>query len=176
MNKIGGSFFIIIVFFGKVSTVLAENALVIDFSGELVSTACTVSSDSINKEVKLDNLRWQYINENITSESTMFSIGIENCSVTDLQKSIELTWQSNQLVNVNGEKFLTTQGSSGILLGVHDKDDNPIIWNKAFTLGAVSVVEGIQQFDFNVFARKPINGEANAGRFSGVATFNVEYK
>lgn len=176
MNNIVKNIFLSVFFLVPTFSVLAADSLSIDFSGELVSTACTVSSESVNKEVTLDNLRWQYINENTMSESTEFSIGIENCSATDLQKSIELTWKSNQLVNVNGESFLTTEGSSGILLGIHDKEDKPIIWNKAFTLGTVSVVEDVQQFDFSVFARKPINGEANAGSFSGVVTFNVEYK
>lgn len=176
MNNIIKKIFLFLFFLGKPFFVFAADSLSIDFSGELVSTACTVTSESVNKEVTLENLRWQYINENTMSESTEFSIGIENCSATDLQKNIELTWKSNQLVSVNGENFLTTQGSSGVLLGIHDKDDKPIVWNKAFTLGTVSVVEDEQQFDFSVFARKPINGEANAGSFSGVVTFNVEYK
>ncbi|SUC78742.1 Uncharacterised protein [Providencia stuartii] len=44
------------------------------------------------------------------------------------------------------------------------------------TMGDVSVVDGLQQFDFGVFVRKPATGEANVGDFSGIVTFQVEYE
>ena len=44
------------------------------------------------------------------------------------------------------------------------------------TIGDVNIVEGLQQFDFGVFVRKPATGDANTGDFSGIVTFNVEYE
>lgn len=177
MNRVAMRFWLFpVVLLGWQSQVLAANSLDVEFSGELVSTACQVATESINKKITLYNLRWQFINENETSAVTPFTIAIDKCSVTDLQKSIKLTWQSNELVNIGGDSFLTTKGNSGVVLGLIDHDEKPIIWNKPMTIGDVSVVEGLQQFDFGVFVRKPATGEAKIGDFSGIVTFNVEYE
>ncbi len=177
MNKIGRLFLALPVsILLNQSNALGAGSLDIEFSGELVSTACKVATESLNKKITLYNLRWQQINENETSAVTPFVIAIDNCSATDLQKSIKLTWQSNQLVTIDGNSFLTTQGVSGVVLGILDKDDNPIVWNKPMTLGDVSVVDNTQQFDFGVVVRKPATGEAKIGDFSGTVTFNVEYE
>lgn len=177
MNRVAMRFWLFpVVLLGWQSQVLAANSLDVEFSGELVSTACQVAAESINKKITLYNLRWQFINENETSAVTPFTIAIDKCSVTDLQKSIKLTWQSNELVNIGGDSFLTTKGNSGVVLGLIDHDEKPIIWNKPMTIGDVSVVEGLQQFDFGVFVRKPATGEAKIGDFSGIVTFNVEYE
>lgn len=155
---------------------LAANNLDVEFSGELVSTACQVAAESVNKKIALYNLRWQFINENDRSAVTPFTIAIDNCSETDLQKSIKLTWQSDALVKIGGDSFLTTKGDSGVVLGLIDHDEKPIIWNKPMPIGDVSVVEGLQQFNYGVFVRKPATGEARIGGFSGIVTFNVEYE
>ncbi|EKT60247.1 fimbrial protein [Providencia burhodogranariea] len=177
MNKVAIRFWLFpVVFLSWQSPVLAANSLDVEFTGELVSTACQVAAESINKKITLYNLRWQFINENEASAVTPFTIAIDKCSETDLQKSIKLTWQSNELVNIGGDSFLTTKGNSGVVLGLIDHDEKPIVWNKPMTIGDVSVVEGLQQFDFGVFVRKPATGEAKIGDFSGIVTFNVEYE
>nr|WP_314266351.1 fimbrial protein [uncultured Moellerella sp.] len=155
---------------------LATNSLDVEFSGELLSTACQVAAESVNKKITLYNLRWQSINENDRSAVTPFTIAIDKCNDTDLQKSIKLTWQSDALVNIAGDSFLKTQGDSGVVLGLIDHDEKPIVWNKPMTIGDVSVVEGLQQFNYGVFVRKPATGEAKIGGFSGIVTFNVEYE
>lgn len=177
MNRVAIRFWLFpITLLGWQSQVLAANSLDVEFSGELVSTACQIAAESINKKITLYNLRWQFINENETSAVTPFTIAIDKCSKTDLQKSIHLTWQSNELVDIHGDSFLATKGDSGVVLGLIDHDEKPIVWNKPMTIGDVSVVEGSQQFNFGVFVRKPATGEAKLGNFSGIVTFNVEYE
>lgn len=158
------------------SYVFGANSLDVEFSGELVSTACQIATESVSKKITLYNLRWQQINQDTTSAITPFTIVIDNCSATDLQKTIKLTWQSNQLVTIGGESFLTTQGASGVVLSLVDSNNNPIVWNQPISIGNVTVVDNSQQFDFGVAARKPASGEANVGDFSGTVTFNVEYE
>ncbi|OAT38672.1 fimbrial protein [Proteus myxofaciens] len=165
-----------VIFWGDLSQVQAANSLDVEFSGELVTTACQVSADSLNQKITLYNLRWQSINETGVSDVTPFSIDIDKCSEVDLQKIIKLTWQSNDLVNIGSDTFLTTKGESGVLLGLVDNNNTPLIWNQPMTIGDVNVVEGLQQFDFGVFVRKPATGDANTGDFSGIVTFNVEYE
>lgn len=179
MNK-GITFFGALVlqalFFLGAPTALSANSLNVEFSGELLATTCQVAAESVNKNVTLSDLHLKFINANETSVTTPFSIAIEKCSQSDLQKSIKLTFQSNQLVQIGENSFLKTQGDSGVLLGVVDKDDNPVIWNKPMSVGAVSEVENAQQLDFGVFVRKPASGEAKAGDFTGTVTFNIEYE
>lgn len=154
----------------------ASNSLDVEFNGELISTACQVAPDSLKQKITLYNLRWQFINENEKSAITPFSIAINKCSETDLQKSIKLTWQSNQLVNIGTESYLVTKGDSGVLLGLVDQDNKAIEWNKPMPLGVVSVVDNAQQFDFGVFVRKPATTDAKVGDFVGTVTFAVEYE
>ncbi|WP_300004072.1 fimbrial protein [uncultured Cedecea sp.] len=177
MNKVTRFFWLFpAALLGWQSQVLAANFLDIEFSGELIGSSCTVATESMNKNITIYNLRRQFINENEKSDVTPFTIAIDKCSDIDLQKSIKITWKNNELVSVGGVDFLTTSGESGVLLGLVDKDGNPIIWNEPMTIGNVTVVEGLQQFDFGVFVRKPATGEARIGDFSGIATFNVEYE
>ncbi|HBO22404.1 MAG TPA: type 1 fimbrial protein [Providencia sp.] len=161
---------------GWQSQVLAANSLDVEFSGELVRTSCKVATESINKKITLYNLRWQQINEHETSAVTPFTIAIDKCSESDLRKSIKLTWQSNSLINIGSNSFLTTKGDSGVLLGLNDQNEKPIVWNTPVVISDVSVIEGLQQIGFGVFVRKPATGEARIGDFSGIVTFNVEYE
>ncbi|HBO23151.1 fimbrial protein [Providencia sp.] len=177
MNKpITGLLLGLLSFFYEIPTTLSANSLNVEFSGELIRTACQVSSESLNQKIPLYNLNSKFINEHKTSAVTPFSISIEKCSSTDLQKQIKITWESNQLVNVSGHEFVVTQGDSNILLGVIDNDEKPIIWNKPTTVDTVSVVENTQQIGFGVFVRKPATGEAKIGDFSGIVTFKVDYE
>lgn len=154
----------------------SSNSLDVTFSGELVSTACKVTTETAKQNITLYNLRWQAINEQGSSAITPFNIKVHRCSATDIGKSIQLTWQSPQLVTIGSEQYLSTTGSSGVLLGLVDKEKKPIVWNKAVQLGAVTEVEGEQHFDFGVFVRKPEKGEAKVGDFTSTVTFNVEYE
>lgn len=162
--------------FAGLPTAFSANSLDVEFSGELISTTCQIATESVNQKITIDNLGWQSINENKTSAVTPFSIGINKCTDTDLQKSIKLTWKSNQLTAVGENYFLTTQGDSGALLGLIDQNGHPVIWNKPMTLGTVSMVDSTQKFDFGVYVRKPSTGEIKVGDFAGTVTFTVEYE
>lgn len=174
MNKV---FFLSVLFFNSSNT-LASNQLDVQFKGELIRSNCQVSADSINKQIKLNNLRWQYINQFGKSDVMPFFIEIEKCSDSDLNKTIRMTWQSTQLINIEGRDYLNTQGASGALLGIVevDKNEQPIVWNSPIDVGVVSVTENRQQLNFGVFVRKPATGDIKVGDFKGTATFAVEYQ
>ncbi|EKT57576.1 fimbrial protein [Providencia sneebia] len=152
------------------------NFLEVQFSGELLSTQCQVSATSINKKITLQNIRWQYINEHGSSAITPFTIEIEKCVQSDLNKIVKFTWESSNLVTIGNDKFLKTQGPSGVLLGLVDGDELPLTWSQAMKIGKVTTVKGEQQFNFGVYVRKPAVGDAKVGEFTGTATFKVEYE
>lgn len=161
---------------GQAPNSFGANTLDIEFSGQLISTMCQLTSDSLNQEIKLENIRWQTINEEGISDTTAFSLRIEKCSATDLNKVVKLIWQSNQLVTINGNSFLTTTGNSKVVLGLVDMKNNPVIWNKSMSIGSVTIAENMQEFNFGVYVRKPAQGNANAGDFSGIVNFTLEYE
>lgn len=160
----------------SISTAFADKQLIVEFSGELLSTSCKISPESLNKEIKLENLHWRTINEQGISYITPFFIAIEKCSATDLQKSIKFTWKNSQIIDVGNEKAFPTQGSSGVYLAIRDDRDNSIIWNKPINVGAVSEVENQQRLNFGVIVHKPPTGDASIGNFTGTVTFAVEYE
>ncbi|ELX8379816.1 fimbrial protein [Providencia vermicola] len=150
----------------------------VQFRGELVHSKCQIAIESVNKQIKLDNLRWQYINEYGASEIQPFFIAINKCSQSDLNKTIRFTWQSQQLTNIGGHHYLMTQGQSGALLGITEanKNNQLIVWNQPIDIGVVSVVNDQQQLTFGVFVRKPATEKIKVGDFKGTATFSVEYE
>ncbi|APC09855.1 MULTISPECIES: fimbrial protein [Providencia] len=154
----------------------SEEGLDMEFRGELVNTACQVTTESLNQKIKIYNLRLKTINEGIPSATEPFSIFIEKCSETDLKKIIKLTWKSNKLTNIDGDSFLNTQGDSGVLLGITDKDDSLIVWNQQINFGIVPEVGNTQELNFGVFVRKPKSGDAKTGDFLASVTFTVEYE
>ncbi|MBJ9983886.1 type 1 fimbrial protein [Acinetobacter sp. S40] len=154
----------------------SASSLDVQFSGELISTTCKIDSESLNQEITLENLNWRSINQQGSSYLTPFSIGIDNCSNTDLNKSIKLTWQSNQLVELSGVNFVKTQGTSGVLLGIVDQNNQPIVWNSPTSVATVSVANDVQHINFSAFVRKPATGEADIGDFTSTVTFAVEYQ
>lgn len=177
MNKCLYTAGLISLFSGLFSpSAFSAGELVIEFSGELLSTACKVSQESVNKEIKLENLHWRTINEQGTSYATPFFIAIDKCSTTDLQKSIKLTWKNTQVIDIGNEKIFPTQGSSGVYLGIRDKDNNPVSWNKPMKVGTVSEIENQQRLNFGVIVHKPPTGDASIGDFTGTVTFAVEYE
>ncbi|EKT0592931.1 fimbrial protein [Morganella morganii] len=159
-----------------ISTAFSAKELIIEFSGELMSTACQVAPESLNKEIRLENLHWRAINEQGYSYVTPFYIAIEKCNATDLQKSIRLTWKNSQVTDVGDEKAIPTTGSSGVYLSIRDQQGKPVTWNAPMTAGAVTEAGNQQHLNFGVVVRKPPQVEAKVGDFSSTVTFAVEYQ
>lgn len=152
------------------------DSLDVEFSGVLVNKTCQLAADSINKQVKIENIRLKSINDNIASDITPFFITIEKCSQADLNKMIKITWKSPKRVNVEGQSYLGTDGNSGVLLGVVDKQRALVVWEKSIEVEPVTVAGGSQQLEFGVFVRKNPLNEAKKGFFSSSATFTLEYE
>ncbi|ENU1226038.1 MULTISPECIES: fimbrial protein [Providencia] len=153
-----------------------KDSLDVEFSGILVNKTCQLAADSINKQVKIENIRLKSINNNITSDITPFFITIEKCSQSDLNKMIKITWKSPKRVSVEGQSYLGTDGDSGVLLGVVDKQRTLVVWEQSIEVEPVTVADGTQQLEFGVFARKNPLNEAKQGFFSSSATFSLEYE
>ncbi|HGN2999928.1 TPA: hypothetical protein ACKR5A_006117, partial [Pseudomonas aeruginosa] len=101
---------------------------------------------------------------------------IEKCSQADLNKMIKITWKSPKRVNVEGQSYLGTDGNSGVLLGVVDKQRALVVWEKSIEVEPVTMAGGSQQLEFGVFVRKNPLNEAKKGFFSSSATFTLEYE
>ncbi|HID7804209.1 TPA: fimbrial protein [Proteus mirabilis] len=170
MNKI----LLLIVFFSSIAN--ANSSLDVNFHGVLTSNTCQLSSDSLEKEIVIDNLRWSYINENGSSSIKYFFLNIEKCSDTDLAKTISINWKSNNVTVIDGDDYIVTDGNTNILLGITSSDNKLIKLNKAMQFAQVERVGEIQKIKFGVFVRKPTDRDINIGDFISVVTFTVEYE
>ncbi|MBS0924837.1 type 1 fimbrial protein [Providencia sp. JGM181] len=176
MSKLTLFWWLLAPLFWSFSTQANAQFLDVEFSGELVHLSCKVSAGSVKKEIQLENLRMESLNLGETSVITPFSIEIDHCQRAELGKLIKITWHGTQLVNIDGDNYLITQGDSGVILGIMDSKDKPIAWDEPIDVGSVAVVNDEQSLSFGVVARKPPYGYVDTGNFSGWATFSVEYK
>ncbi|MBC5789203.1 fimbrial protein [Providencia sp. JUb39] len=176
MSKLTLFWWLLVPLFWSFSTQANAQFLDVEFSGELVHLSCKVSAGSVKKEIQLENLRMESLNLGETSVITPFSIEIDHCQRAELGKLIKITWHGTQLVNIDGDNYLITQGDSGVVLGIMDSKDKLIDWDEPIDVGSVAVVNDEQSLSFGVVARKPPYGYVSTGQFSGWATFSVEYK
>lgn len=176
MSKVTLFWWLLAPLFWSFSTQANAQFLDVEFSGELVHLSCKVSAGSVKKEIQLENLRMESLNLGETSVITPFSIEIDHCQHAELGKLIKITWHGTQLVNIDGDNYLITQGDSGVVLGIMDSKDKLIDWDEPIDVGSVAVVNDEQSLSFGVIARKPPYGYVGTGNFSGWATFSVEYK
>ncbi|MBF0692811.1 type 1 fimbrial protein [Providencia alcalifaciens] len=176
MNKLTLFWWLLAPLFWSLSGRGYAQFLDVEFSGELVHLSCKVSAGSVKKEIQLEALRMQSLNQGDVSEITPFSIEIDHCQQSDMGKLIKMTWHGTQLVDIDGHSYLITQGDSDVVLGLVDGEGKPIIWDEPIDVGHVSVVKDEQSLLFGVVARKPPFGYVNAGYFSGWVTFSVEYE
>ncbi len=165
---------LLIIFFSYF--VSANSSLDVNFRGILTSTTCQLSSDSLEQEIAINNLRWQYLNEYGRSPIKYFFLNIEKCSDTDLAKTISITWKSNSVIVIDGNNYIATDGNTNILLGITNSDDKLIELNKPMQFSQVEKVGEMQKIKFGVFASKPNERNINIGDFISIVTFTVEYE
>ncbi|MBO1929266.1 type 1 fimbrial protein [Providencia rettgeri] len=58
----------------------SKESLDVEFSGILVNKTCQLAADSINKRVKIENIRLKSINDNIPSDITPFLSRLKNAA------------------------------------------------------------------------------------------------
>lgn len=140
----------------------------------LVSNACSVSTDSINKTVNLGV--WatkQFVETPTPVPLVRFTINLEDCGPA--ASGVKLSWNGTAHAS-NNELFALTSGSTATNVGVELLD-----WNrKRIAPGYITPVYGLTANASNVsipfYARYVrAGGAVTAGTANSMATFTLEY-
>ncbi|MGX9867190.1 fimbrial protein [Enterobacter mori] len=150
---------------GKVNLVMRAN---------LVSNACSVSTDSVNKTVNLGE--WatkQFLETPTPVPQVRFTINLEDCGPA--ASGVRLTWNGTAHAS-NKELFSLTPGSTAKNVGVELQD-----WNhKRIPPGFITPVYGLTASTSRVsipfYVRYVRVGDTvTAGTANSMATFTLEY-
>lgn len=140
----------------------------------LISNACSVSTDSVNKTVNLGV--WatkQFVETPTPVPLVRFTVNLEDCGPA--ASGVRLTWNGTAHAS-NNELFALTSGSTATNVGVELQD-----WNhKRIPPGYITPAYGLTASESSVsipfYARYVrAGGTVTAGTANSMATFTLEY-
>lgn len=147
----------------------------VNFTGQVVDAACSVTADSANQTVALDQVRTVKLATagQAAGQQKNFSIKLADCDTT-ISQNAAVTF-NGQSDNVTTGALANTAGAgaaTNVALQLYGQD------GKALPLGTVSpttaLVDGNNTLPFSV-DYVATGGAATAGNVAAVATFNVTY-
>ncbi|MCW7649164.1 type 1 fimbrial protein [Serratia bockelmannii] len=140
----------------------------------LVSSACSVSADSINKTVNLGV--WatrQFVETPTPVPLVRFTINLEDCGPA--ASGVKLSWNGTAHVS-NNELFALTSGSSATNVGVELLDWNRKRIAPGYTTPAYGLTANASNVSIPFYARYVrAGGVVTAGTANSMATFTLEY-
>ncbi|EPZ8357871.1 fimbrial protein [Klebsiella pneumoniae] len=148
----------------------------ITVSGEIVESACTISTDDIWQEIDFGNLSLGEFADGNTPASKPLSIQLINCT---LDKKNGGVWSSAS-ITFDGERdehsknmFAVTGDGKGVAINLTDINGNKAIPGQP--LPAVAVQEDKTNLTFNLFLER--NGDVlTPGKLSSFIRFMVSYQ
>lgn len=152
--------------------------MTVSFEGNLVKVGCRLSDDSAGKEVVLPEQRFSELENQGRSEPYFFQLEILDCSKNTLNKTVKITFNSNNTEKHNGIDYLKTAGSTNLLLALTDHKGKEIALNSAINTRKITETgkDSINTVSLGVYAQKPFNSSLYAGDFSAMLTFNLDYQ
>lgn len=146
----------------------AEN---MQFSGELVSTACNIIPP---EDIQLQNAVSKYLYNNTRTQGQTFTIKLIDCDLA-ISDRVEITFSGDGNPALPG--LLSVTGIKGIGVGLEGVDDKPIKLDKDTLTTMLN--KGSNDLTFKVY----VQGEPEAiknktiepGQFSAITTFNLVY-
>lgn len=140
----------------------------------LVSNACSVSTNSINKTVNLGV--WaakQFMETPVPAPLVRFTINLEDCGPA--ASGVKLSWNGTQHAS-NNELFALTSGSSATNVGVELLDWNRKRIAPGYTTPAYGLTANSSSVSIPFYARYVGSGGAvTAGTANSMATFTLDY-
>ncbi|EQA1667118.1 fimbrial protein [Enterobacter bugandensis] len=140
----------------------------------LVSNACSVSTNSINKTVNLGV--WaakQFIETPTPTALVRFTINLEDCGPA--ASGVKLSWSGTQNAS-NNELFALTSDSSATNVGVELLDWNHKRIAPGYTTPAYGLTANSSSVSIPFYARYVGSGGAvTAGTANSMATFTLDY-
>ncbi|WP_368749896.1 fimbrial protein BcfA [Klebsiella aerogenes] len=146
----------------------------VNFVGQVVDAACSVSSDSVDQTVTLSQVRTAKLTTAgmLANQKEDFKIKLEDCDTTVSQ---------NAAVIFNGQEDSTQAGSlantagagaaTNVALQLYGPDGN--VLNLGDTSSTVTLIDGENTIPLSV--DYIATGQATAGNVAATATFNMVY-
>jgi major type 1 subunit fimbrin (pilin) len=145
----------------------------INFEGQVVDAACSVSADSVNQTVTLGQVRTAKLSTagDVSGQKTAFNINLEDC---------DTTVSTNAAVTFTGQQDSTTAGAlansggtaTNVALQLYGPDGNTL--KIGTESAAVTLLDGDNALPFSV-DYIATGGAATAGSVSTTATFSLHY-
>ncbi|ASM19672.1 fimbrial protein [Serratia marcescens] len=160
---------------GGLSPVWADLGTVnIYMRATLVSNACSVSTDSINKTVNLGV--WatkQFVETPAPVPLVRFTINLEDCGPA--ASGVKLSWNGTAHAS-NNELFALTSGSTATNVGVELLDWNRKRIAPGYTTPAYGLTANASSVSIPFYARyMRAGGAVTAGTANSMATFTLDY-
>lgn len=147
----------------------------INFEGQVVDAACSVSADSANQTVTLGQVRSAKLATagTVSGQKTAFNIVLEDCDSTVSQNAAvtfsgqEDSLQAGMLANTAGSGAATN-----VALKLYGPDGQDL--NLGTESSAVTLIDGTNTLPFSVDYIATADG-VTAGNVAATATFNLHY-
>ncbi len=160
------------------TSLVAQQALaangVINFTGEIVKSACDVTSGSKNIDVQLG--KWPttaLASAGQTTSPQSFKINVTNCDAGNYTVRLDGTAVDS---GANSDLLAVTGGATNVGIQVTGLNNKVVPLNKALTDGYTftSDSQGNGVADLKAFYKA--TGAATEGQANAVANFSIEYK
>ncbi|EAT7400332.1 type 1 fimbrial protein [Salmonella enterica] len=153
-------------------------ALEVTFKGTLVDNVCTFEQDDGALEVTFPTRALKYFEQYGRTETESFAIGLKNCSAATQAKLVDLTFAFPQTEMVNGTAMLKPSGDTGLMIGLLDAGNQPVVPDTAVAVGSITQTgDGtLNRFTLGAYVMAPPGVTVKAGQYSATTTFTVSYR
>ncbi|QEW32612.1 fimbrial protein [Erwinia billingiae] len=144
----------------------------VNFSGSIVDSPCSISSNSDGQEVNLGEISSKALENNGTSTPKNFDIELDNCALTT-QKGVTVTF-SGAAGATNKDHLGITGTASGASIAITDGSGTPIALNTPSA--SQTIQNGTNHLLFSAYLQGDGASAPTPGDFASVADFTLAYQ
>lgn len=156
------------------SVVHAAGSGQINFSGEIIAAACSITPGTSDQSVMFGQVANAQLKEGGSSALMPFKIELTGCDLEDLtDNTVTATFTGTESVDV--PKALGISGTAkGAGIVIMDDLNMPIELGKPTS--PRGLIEGANALSFNAYLKGQATGDITVGEFSAVTNFSLAYQ
>ncbi len=156
----------------------AGTGLDITFKGSLIDRQCVFEQGDVPLEVEFTPKAVKFFKVYSRTETMPFTLGLKNCTVGSLGKTVDLTFSYPQTEMVGGISMLKTTGDTGLVIALLDGSGNIIEPNKTVDVGMITQIGNgkVNRFELGAYAMAPPGVTVKAGGYNATVTVMVSYR
>lgn len=164
--------------FGGIATAQAASTTVtggtVNFVGEVVDAACSVSADSVNQTITLSQVRTAKLTASgmFAQQKEPFTIVLEDCDTTVSQNAgVTFNGQQDPVIDTALANTAGAGAAANVALQLFGPDGNQL--NIGEDSSTITLINGTNTIPLSV--DYVATGAATPGNVASTATFNVNY-